>query len=542
MSTREQALAKLTAPGAPFEIRTEDVRGEALPVFAGRQRCLGELLRASTAFGEADYLVTEHGGISFAEHHAAVAALATGLREEYGVGRGDRVALCAANGPEWIIAFWATVALGAVAVGMNSMWAGDEIGYGLSLTRPVVLVADERRAARGGASGIPLLSVERDLPALVAKYRGAGLPSLTVDEDDPAVILFTSGTTGRAKGATHSHRNVIAACWFHLLNDAIAAELGHPQAGRRFLLATPLFHIAALHNLAVVRLAVGDTAVIHLGKFDIDRVVALIEQERVTNWGAVPTMVSRLVERLEQPGGGGRDLSSLRTISVGSAPSSPALKQRLRAVLPSAGKTLGTTYGLTESSTAATLASAAELRADPDTVGRPVPTMSVEIRGTDGRPVAEGTEGEIWLRGPQLMLGYWGDPEATEAASAPHGWFRTGDLGTMSGGALRVSSRRSDLILRGAENVYPAEVETQLAAHPSVRECIVLGLAHPDLGQEVGAVVVLRAEGEVSETELREHLLARLARYKVPSRWLLTTRELPRNATGKVERAKVRLP
>ncbi|GAA3113420.1 class I adenylate-forming enzyme family protein [Streptosporangium carneum] len=538
MTTRDEAVARLTAPGSAFEIRVEEVLGERMEVFAHRQRSLGELLRASAGFGGREYLVTENGRLTYAEHHAAVAALGTALRDEYGVGKGDRVAICSANNPEWIIAFWAAVSLGAIAVGMNSMWAGPEIDHGLELTEPKVLIADRVRRELAGEPGIPVLSVEEDVPALIARHAGAALPDEPVDEDDPVVILFTSGTTGWPKGATHSHRNVIAACWFHLLNDAVAAETGRPQADRRYLLATPLFHIAALHNLAVVRLAVGDTAVVHLGRFDLDRVLRLIERERVTNWGAVPTMLSRLVEHGDLAK---YDLGSLRTVSVSSAPSSPALKARLREVLPVAGGSLGTTYGLTESSTAATLASAAELLADPETVGAPVPTMEVEVRDGAGDPVPDGVEGEICLRGAQMMLGYWRNPEATAASNAPRRWFRTGDLGTMTGGRLRVSSRRSDLILRGGENVYPAEVEHRLSTHPAVRECIVLGAPHPDFGEEVAAVVVVAPGATVTEDELREHTRARIARYKVPTRWVITTEELPRNATGKVNRGQVEL-
>lgn len=538
MSTRDEAIERLTASGERFEIRTEEVRGEPMPVFADRQRSLDELLRASAAFGDREYLVTERGRLTYAEHYEAVAALATALREDYGLRKGDRVAICSANNPEWIVTFWAAVSLGAIIVGMNSRWAAPEIAYGIELAEPVVLVADAPRRALVGDPGIPVLSIEDDLPSSISWYRGAALPQATVDEDDPAVILFTSGTTGRPKGATHSHRNVIAACWFHLLNDAVAAELGNPQSDRRYLLVTPLFHIAALHNLAVIRLAVGDTAVIHLGRFDIARVLRLVESERVTNWGAVPTMISRLVAADLAA----YDLRSLRTITVNSAPSSPQLRAKLHEALPNAGKSLGTSYGLTESSTAATLASAQELRDDPDTVGTPVPTMQVEVCDTAGNRAPGGVEGEIYLRGPLVMLGYWRNPEATAASTAEHGWFRTGDLGSIVDGRLRISARRSDLIIRGGENVYPAEVENRLAAHPAVRECIVLGSQHADLGEEVAAVVVVRSDATVTAGELAEHARAGVADYKVPSRWTITTRSLPRNATGKVNRRQVDVP
>ncbi|MEI7054232.1 class I adenylate-forming enzyme family protein [Nocardioides sp. CCNWLW239] len=541
MITRDEAVARLTAPGEPLEIRTEDVLGEKLPVYANRQRSLRELLESSRAHGDREYLVTTRRRVGFTEHYDEVAALARVLREEHGIGKGDRVGLCAANCPEWIVGFWAAVSLGAIAVGMNSMWARRELEHGIELTDPKVLIVDAPRARLAEGLGVPMLTVEEDLPRIAAEHAGTPLPELVeeITEDDPAVVLFTSGTTGRAKGATHSHRNVIAAVWFHLLNDAVAAEMGMPQADRRFLLVSPLFHIASLHNLAVVRLVVGDTAVLHTGKFDIEQVLGLIEQERVTNWGAMPTMLTRIVElgdRLAE-----FDLSSLRSISVNSAPSSPGLKEALRSALPVAGRSLGTTYGLTESCTAATLASAAELAADPSTVGRAVPTVQVEIRDAAGDPVPDGTEGEVHLRGAQVMLGYWGDPEATAAAKAPHGWLRTGDLGAIEGGRLRIASRRTDLILRGGENVYPAEVEHRIIAHPAVRECIVIGVPDADYGQAVAAVVVLRPDQHASEDELREHTADGLAGYKVPTRWHLTREELPRNATGKVNRRDVRL-
>ncbi len=532
---RAAAVARLTAPGAAFEIAPEPVRGAAMPVFRNRHRSLHQLLIESARYGDAEYLVCDDLRLTFAEHLARVASLAQEFRARYGIGEGDRVAILSANNAEWIMTFWAATALGAITVGMNSLWSAREIAYGVELSEPKLIVADGPRRELLGAVDVPVLSTEVDIPALSTARPGAELPVPDVGEDDPAVILFTSGTTGRPKGATHSQRNMVAAVDFHRFNDALAAELGRPPSARRFLLATPLFHIAALHNLAVPRLAFGDTAVITTGRFDIDRVLRLIERERLTNWGAVPTMVSRLVEHDLSA----YDLSSLQTISVSSAPSSAALKERLRQVLPAAGRSLGTTYGLTESSSAATLATAADLAERPDTVGTAVPTMRVEVRDEVGRPVPDGVEGEIYLRGPLVMLGYWNNPEATAATIDETGWMATGDLGTMEDGYLRISSRRSDLILRGGENVYPAEVEDVLVEHPSVRECIVVGTEHADYGEEVCAVVVVDSDAPVTEEELAGYMTERIARYKVPSRWILRGEELPRNATGKVKRVEV---
>ena len=534
--SRAEVTASLTAPGADFEITEELVNGVPMPVFKHRKRALQQLLAESAAHGDAEYLVGGGTRLTYAEHLDRVASLSRALREDFGIGKGDRVAILSANNAEWILTFWAATALGAITVGMNSMWSAREIAYGMEHSTPRLVVADAPRRALLGEVAVPVLSIEDDIARLATAAPGSALPAYDTDEDDPAVILYTSGTTGRPKGALHSHRNMIAAVDFYRLNDAVAAALGHAPGVRRFLLATPLFHIAALHNLAVPRLAFGETAVINTGRFDIDRVLRLIEAERVTNWGAVPTMLHRLLEHGDLSG---YDLSSLQTVSVNSAPSSASFKQRLRRSLPVAARSLGTSYGLTESSTAATFATAADLEQRPDSAGTPIATMSVEIRDEQGRSLPDGTEGEICLRGPLVMLGYWNNPEATAAAIGADGWMRTGDLGTMEGGHLTVSSRRSDLILRGGENVYPIEVENALGEHPAVRESAVIGVAHADLGEEVCAIVVVSDPAAVTEPELSSFVAERIARYKVPSKWVITTEVLPRNATGKVKRAEV---
>lgn len=527
---RAEVLKRLTAPGARFEVVEEDLRGHRVQVFRTRNRSLSELLVESADYGDREYLVCDELRLTFAEHLTRVASLAQMLREQYGVRPGDRVGILSANNAEWIITFWAATSLGAITVGMNSLWSAREIAYGMEHCTPTVVVADGPRRALLGEVDVPVLSIE-DVRALSVAHTDAVLEPTPVEEDDPAVILYTSGTTGRPKGATHSHRNIISAVDYFRFNDAVATELGVAPAERRVLLTGPLFHIMSLHNLAVPRLSFGDAVIIYTGRFDVDRVLGLIERERISQWGMVPTMASRLVEH----GVDGYDLSSLRHLSLGSAPSSTALKLALRTLLPVVGRALGTTYGLTESSTAATLASAADLVRNPDSVGRPIITMEVEVRDALGQRVPEGTEGEICLRGPQVMLGYWNNAAATAAAIDEHGWMRTGDLGQMRDGELQMSTRRSDLIIRGGENVYPAEVESALIEHPGVRECIVVGVPSDDLGQEVAAVVVV-TDPAITAGELTSFATERIARYKVPSRWLVTDEDLPRNATGKVKR------
>jgi acyl-CoA synthetase (AMP-forming)/AMP-acid ligase II len=534
-----EVLAGLTAPGQPLELDHEDVLGARMAVFKNRDRSLGALLTHSIHHGERDYLVTAERRISFVEHAQRVASLATSLRSDYGVRSGDRVAIIAANSPEWVIAFWAIASLGAITVAGNAWWSRRELAAALALADPTLVVADEKRASLLIETSTPVLTIEQDIEGLCTRYPQAELPAVAVDEDDPATILFTSGTSGTPKGVVHSHRNLLAVVDYHRLNDALAAAFGDPTPAqdKRYLMAMPLFHIGSLHNLAVPRLATGSTAVIHSGAFDVDRILRLIEATGVTHWGAAPTMAHRLLEHGDLSR---YDLSSLRALALASAPSSTAFKNRLRAALPAAEQNLAESYGLTESSTSATVASPLDLAVAPDSVGRPIVTVEVQIRDEAGQPQPDGAEGEVWLRSPFNMLGYWRDPDASAKAITPDRWLRTGDIGILTEGRLRLTARRSDLILRGGENVYPAEVEAVLTEHPAVRECAVIGVEHPDLGQEVAAIVVVR-DTSPSDAELREFLAAELAYYKVPTRWHLTTEPLPRNATGKVRRAELTL-
>ncbi len=532
-------LDALLAPGGPFELVPEEVLGSVVPVFARRRRALHELLAESVDHGDRVYLATAEHHTTFAEHARRVSALAAGLREEHGVAPGDRVAIHAANRPEWIETFWAVTSVGAIAVGFNAWWSAAETTAAVEQTTPVLVVADAKRAALVGP-GTPVLAMEEGLPALLARHDGAPLPSSDVEEDDPAVILFTSGTSGHPKGVVHTHRNLLAVVEYHRFNDAVAAVFGDPTDPRdkTYLLTMPLFHVGSLHNLAVPRLATGSKVALHLGAFDVDRVLRLVESERVTNWGAVPTMAHRM---LEHPDLSAYDTSSLRAFALASAPSSPAFKQRLRDGLPFASM-LVDSYGLTETCTAVAVATPMDLAEAPGSLGRPVLGVQMEIRDPQGRPVPEGVEGEVCVRSMFVMKEYWDHPEATAAALREDRWLHTGDIGVMEQGRVRLSSRRADLIIRGGENINPGEIEAVLAEHPAVSDVVVLGLDDEALGQVPGAVVVLAEGADVTTEELAGHVGEQLAYYKVPVRWRLSHEPLPRNATGKVVRREVPLP
>ncbi|MCX6401476.1 MAG: class I adenylate-forming enzyme family protein [Propionibacteriales bacterium] len=532
---------------AATEMVVEEVLGAKIPVFADRFHALHEVLASSVEYGDRTYIVSLEGRLTFAEHARRVSSLARALSEEYGVRPGDRVAIAAANSQAWIETFWATVSIGAVAVGCNAWWSGRELAHALELTRPTLVVVDERRRTllpgTDAGESSPVLVIEPDHERLATAHPDAPLPSADVAEDDPAVILFTSGTSGRPKGAVHTHRNLCSVLGFHRSMDAMAATYGDPVAAedKVYLLAMPLFHVGSLHNLTVPRLATGSTVALHLGAFDPARVLQLVQEARVTHWGAVPTMANRL---LDFDRVGDYDTSSLYAFSLASAPSSTAFKERLRNHLPFAGA-LVDSYGLTESCTAVALATPLDLAEAPGTLGRPIAGVEMEVRDPFGTVLAAGEEGEICVRSAYNMLGYWENPEATAAAIDADRWLHTGDIGTFDEkGRIRLSARRSDLIIRGGENVYPAEVEGVLVEHAGVRECVVLGVPHDDLGQEVAVVVVPvdpDVEVEALVCLLQEYAARELAHYKVPSRWRIDALPLPRNATGKVLRTAVAL-
>src|SRR4051794_18119362 len=501
-----------------FDMGVEDVLGVPMTVFVNRHRSLRSLLDASLEWADRDYLVdgaTDEGGqrISYGDHHAAVGRVAAWLSAQ-GVAKSDRVAILGRNSIEWVVAFWATVSLGAVAVGLNAWWARAEVDQALEDCEPA-LVLD-------------------DLDVITPLLRGDSvpLPDVDIDEDEPAVILYTSGTTGRAKGATHSHRNVIGLVQAqqHLINQRVPPGVTVPPA--RILTSNPIFHVSGLHNGVVAAMGVGSAVVWQPGRYDAAKTLRLIAQERCTSWSTMPTTLWRAVHH---PDALHTDTSTLHHIGGGGAAWSPALQHKIREVFGEQ-VTWGIGYGQTECTALATSASYAELQEHPDTVGRPVATA--EVRVVPAAELPDGA-GEIQVRGPMVMLGYWRNAEATRAVIDDDRWLRTGDLGEIRDGLLYLSTRRSDLILRGAENVYPAEIENCLEEHPDVGEVAVVGVPDDEFGQQVAAVVVPLAGTSLDEADLAAHVKQRLAYFKVPSRWLIRTEPLPRNAAGKVVRPDV---
>jgi len=540
--TRE-VREQLTGPGGPFEVVEETVLGAPMTVFKNRHRSLRELLQESALHGDKEYVVYGDRRISYAEHVRLVASLAAALRERYGVGAGDRVAILAANSPDWVIAWWATVSLGAVAVALNGWWTADEIEYGVTHSDPVLLIGDRKRLARteGLDLKVPTLEIESDFPALLEYAPDAGLPEQPIAEDDPCLILYTSGTTGRPKGAVCSHRGLVGFVQVQTMGGLerilIAMKSGQAPAPNpnplppAALVTTPLFHLSGLFAMAIMMLATGAKTVYREGRFDPEDVLRVIEREKITIWSALGSAAPRV---LADPALEKYDVSSVINIGFGGAPTSPSLQERVRKAFPSASSNIGMGYGLSESSGMGASIGGRELELHPTSTGRPAITHEIEIRDEDGRPMAEGEDGEIHIRSPYLMLEYWRDPEATAKALLPGHWLATGDVGHLRDGRLYINTRARDLILRAAENISPVEIEHRLDAHPDVQESAVVGVPHEELGQEVKAIVVPASGAKLDTQELGRWVAEALARFKVPSLWEVRTEALPRNPSGKV--------
>ena len=549
--------AALLAEGAPFEIVDVEVDGVMIRSFKNRIRTLRDLLVKSVDFGDNTYMLATDGvderRLSYAEHARLVASVATALRDRFDVQPGDRVAILGANCPEWVISFWAAISLGAVAVGLNGWSTGSEIRYFLDDCEPKVLVADRKRIERLGGDdpGVPVVVMEDDFAELEAYAPDARLvdppfADVLVEEDDPAIILYTSGTTGRPKGAINTHRNMASYLMLNFFGGAKAAMLAPPRSPddppplpQCQLVSSPLFHVSGLHSAAVMMLATGLKSVWLMGRFDPAVAMQVIERERCTGWSFTETVLHRMVNH---PDVGKYDLSSITTVGGGGSPVAPSLIERTRRVFPNARHSVGIGYGQTECAALATLNNGQELIDFPMSVGRPLPTVELEIRDPLGNALPEGVEGEVCLRGPMVMPGYWRRPEATAETIAPGRWLRTGDIGRMQGGRLYLSSRKRDLIFRGGENVYPVEIEKRIEDHPDVEECAVIGVDHPELGQTVKAVLVPRRGHTVDVESVRAWCAAELAYYKVPEQWEVRTDPLPRNAAGKILKDVLRDP
>ncbi|MEI6640985.1 MAG: class I adenylate-forming enzyme family protein [Novosphingobium sp.] len=552
--TLAQIRAELCAPGQPFEMETVTIRGVPTRVWKNALPDLRAVLAAARTHGGADFLVYGAERVSFDAFHRAVAALAEALAAR-GVGKGDRIALAMRNLPEWPVAFMAVAALGAIIVPLNAWWTGEELAFALEDSGTKVLIADAERWARvascpvtpplesvlvsrGTADGAERLEDVIGAPPSWPDLPDAELPDVAIASDDPAGIFYTSGTTGRPKGALGTHRNLVTNIMTSAWSGAQSARRrgeGLPEPRPRvILLAVPFFHATAFSATLMGSLA-GGSRIVMMHKWDTLEAMRLIEAERVTMTGGVPFIAWQLIEHPER---GRFDLSSLEAIAYGGAPSAPEL---VSAIWHTFGALPGNGWGMTETSATVTHHMAEDYLNRPSSCGPPAPVASLEIRADDGVTVLPaGTVGELWASGPMIVAGYWNRPEAT-AQTFVDGWVRTGDLARLDDeGFCTIVDRAKDVIIRGGENIYSIEVENVLYEHPAVTDAALVGVPHRTLGEEPAAVVYLAPGASAEEAELKAFVAARLAGFKVPVRILFSDQTLPRNANGKILKRELR--
>ncbi|HXQ76153.1 MAG TPA: AMP-binding protein [Acidimicrobiales bacterium] len=577
----EEANRTLTATGQMFEMQDVEIRGVVTRVWKNAPPGLRAILELSRGHGDKDYLVYEDERTTFEENFTVAATLARSLQERFAIEKGDRVSIVMRNLPEWVSAFWATAAAGAVVVPLNAWWTGPELQYGLHDSGTAVVFVDSERLARlqphfGELPHLRAVVVTdehrtalRDLPSspvpviafdqLVgerptgAPAAGVTLPDVGIEPDDDATIFYTSGTTGKPKGAVGSHRNMATNLMSLFFLNARASLRGTNGPGdgagggdadrNAYLLSVPLFHATGCHSILVANSAAGNKLVM-MHHWNPERALELIERERITTFGGVPAMAMQVID---SPDFATRDTSSVRSVAYGGAPAPPDLVRRIKEHFPVGAPSNG--YGLTETSSVTTMNVGDDYVRKPDSVGPAVPVCDVAVvpEGFEGAeptadlPAGPDAVGELWIKGPNVVRGYWNKPEDT-AASFTAGWLHSGDIARIDEeGFIHIVDRAKDLVIRGGENVSSVEVEAALFEHPSVADCAVIGVPHPVLGEEVGAAVALRPGTTVTAEELIRFARERLASFMVPTHVWFLSEPLPRNPQGKVLKRELRI-
>jgi long-chain acyl-CoA synthetase len=551
----KKAWGELTAPGAPFEIETLTVRGAPMRSYKNMPRTVRELWLASAQFADREYLIYQEERMTYGEAHRQVGAIGAWLAGR-GVTRGDRVAIAMRNYPEWLLVYWACVSLGVAVVGMNAWWVAEEIDYAIKDSTPKVIFCDGERLVRlteraETAAGIPMVVTRAEslpdgaIPWSDVLAHGGALPEAAVDPDDDACIFYTSGTTGFPKGAQLTHRGCLANLFSLMFAGQATAKatmeaMGVPPDPDApvpipiSLLTTPLFHVTA-NNCGAYPITAAGGKMVLMYRWDPKTALTLIEKEKVTGMSGVPVMSRELITH---PDFESHDLSSLMSLGGGGAQLPPDLVHKIDQSVETARPATG--YGMTETCGIITAISADFFVDKPASAGPAMPDYEVKCVDDAGDTVPAGEVGELWARGAQVIKGYLNRPDAT-AESITEGWLHTGDIARVDeDGFIFIVDRKKDMVLRGGENVYCAEVEATLYRHPAVAECSVFGVPDERLGEEVAAAIFLRPGHKLDAVVLREHCAAIMAKHKIPRYLWIVDEPLPRNASGKFLRRQLR--
>ncbi len=546
--TRLQAIKELTGPGKEYELESVEMYGQQCRVFKNGPQTLRALFEE--AVSDETFLVYDDERYSFAETHQQAGRIASILVNEYGIRKGDRVAVSMRNFPEWVTSFMAVTSIGGIAVAMNSLWTSEELEYGLSDSGAKVLFADQERVDRvepvRGNLELQIIAVRPNKPLpvdvvnikeLFDKYAHASMPEADIDPHDDATILYTSGSTGHPKGAVSCHRNIISALrsWeldgqsMLLINDITLPE---PEFQPSTLLAVPLFHATGLHAglLSSFR---AQRKVVLMYKWDAELATEIIEREKISSFVAPAAMTGDLVEQSKRSN---RDLSSLAVVGGGGAPRAP---EQVRNIEKSFVKAMPNTgWGMTETNAIGTGIGGEDYLKRPKSSGRCSAVLDIKMIDECGDTLPAGERGELLIRGTSLIRGYWNRPDANEEAFVD-GWLKTGDVAYLDEeGFLFIVDRIKDLVIRGGENIGCAEVEAGLLAYDKVLEASVYAVPDDRLGEEVGATIY--TSEELDEEELRGFLLDHIAKFKHPRYLTMSNKPLLRIASGKIDKRRIR--
>ncbi len=545
-----ETWAEMTAPGQMFELTEVEVDGQSLKAWATATGSLRDIWTMTAGHGQADYLVYQDERWTYEQAHEEVARIAAWLIAN-GIGRHDRVAINMRNYPEWMLAYWAIVSIGAVVVGMNAWWVPEEMKYGLQDSAPRLLICDRERlerfeSIRDDFQAMKVVTVRVDeVPAWAVPWSSVlatapALPEVSIDPDDDACIFYTSGTTGTPKGAQLTHRgcvaNLMSLMFVNMAQAACAAKLkgetpADPTAGggpqMASIIATPLFHVTA-NNCLAQTVTIAGGKLVHMYKWDAGEALRIIEEEKITTFTGVPVMIREIISH---PDFAHRDTSTLTTLGGGGAAVQPDLVEKIeksaRGARPSQG------YGMTEVCGIIS-ASAGDYFVDkPTSAGIVMPIFETRCIDEDGNTLPPRETGEICVKGTQVIKGYLNRPEAT-AETIVDGWLHTGDIGYFDeDNFVYLVDRAKDMVLRGGENVYCSEVEIALFKHDAVAECAVFSVPDERLGEAVGAAIFPVQDTTLTAEEVRAFCKDHLSSFKIPRYIWLMSEPLPRNASGK---------